>query len=89
MITHNMTEICPVCEIGILTELEDSNEVQIGLYREAIPFKYSLCNTCYSEITTTEQVTLNNKFMWEFKYACQKKDLDNELTLQGDYDYDE
>lgn len=58
---------CPVCKEGALTPLEGTNKILYNGAVVAVHYHYSLCNTCGSEITTTEQVTRNKRIVLSIK----------------------
>lgn len=58
---------CPLCENGILTEIQGTHEVRYKNRIKLIDDYYSVCNNCASELTNHEQSVLNKQAVIEFR----------------------
>lgn len=63
----NKKNICPICEMGILTAKVEKEFQKYKHATSELDFHYSECDVCYSQTATSLQLRQNKRAMIKFK----------------------
>ena len=67
-----MSNLCPICGEGILTEHTEKEVLHQNFQTAEVDSKYSMCNSCGSEILSTEQASKNKAAMLDVRCSTIK-----------------
>lgn len=70
-VTHQKQDLCPACGQGQLTAYAEKREVVHAGHAGCVESRYSVCDTCGSELTDAAQARANKRAMTAFRKRAE------------------